>query len=114
MNAWDYAGQSMLYGWAYPVRTGIDGIPARLHVVGTVIQRVPLQLSVLGNNFATVVPGVHVQFTVSQVTRGSITYVRKGDYAFMLPLEINPRGLAVSQLVLYKSIPFRQFNPAAR
>jgi len=114
MNAWDYAGQSMLYGWAYPVRTGIEGIPARLHVVGTVVQRAPLQLSVLGNNFATVVPGANVQFTISQVTRGSITYVRKGDYAFMLPLEINPRGLVVAQLVLYKSIPFGQFKPAAR
>jgi hypothetical protein len=111
MNAWDYAGQSMLYGWAYPVRTGLDGIPARLHVVGSAVQRAPLVLSILGNNFATVVGGADVQFTVSQVTRGSISHVRKGDYAFMLPLEINPKGLTVSQLVLYKSIPFRRFNP---
>ena len=57
MNAWDYAGQNMLYGWAYPVRPGITGIPARLHVVGSVVQRSPLQLSVPGNNFATVVAG---------------------------------------------------------
>jgi len=112
MNPWDYAGQSMLYGWAFPVRPGITGIPARLHVVGTVVQRDPLQLNVLGNNIATVVPGRNVQFTVSQVTRGLISHVRKGDYAFMLPLQINPKGLAVSQLVLYKSMPFRQFNPA--
>jgi hypothetical protein len=114
MSPWDYAGQSMLYGWAYPVAPGIEGIPARLHVVGTVIQRVPLQLSVLGNNIATVVAGRNVQFSVSQVTRGQIAYVRKGDYAFLLPLQINPKGLAVSQLVLYKSIPFRQFNPAVK
>jgi len=114
MNAWDYGGQRMLYGWAYPVSPGIQGIPARLHVVGTVVRRVPLQLSVLGNNFATVVPGENEVFTITQVTRGSINYVRKGDYAFMLPREINPKGLAVSQLVLYKSMQFRQFNPAAR
>ena len=57
--------------------------------------------------------GDNVQFTVSQVTRGSMNYARKGDYAFLLPRAINPRGLSVSQLVLYKSIPFRQFNPAA-
>jgi hypothetical protein len=114
MNAWDYAGQSMLYGWAYPVHSGIEGIPAKLHVVGSVIQRVPLQLSILGNNFATVVAGENVTFTVSQVTRGTAAYVRKGDYAFLLPQELNPKGLVVSQLVLYKSIPFNQFNPAVR
>ena len=114
MNAWDYGGQRMLYGWAYPVSPGINGIPARLHVVGTVMQRVPLQLNILGNNFATVVPGDNEVFTVSQVTRGLMSHVRKGDYAFMLPREINPKGLSVSQLVLYKSTPFRQFNPVAR
>ncbi len=114
MNAWDYAGQNMLYGWAYPVRPGISGIPARLHVVGSVVQRSPLQLAVPGNNFATIVAGENIQFTVSQVTRGSITYARKGDYVFLLPTEVNPKGLVVSQLVLYKSMPFRQFNPNAR
>jgi hypothetical protein len=115
MNAWDYAGQSMLYGWAYPIMNGSNGIPSRLHVVGSVVERVPLRLAVPGNNFATVVPGNNVAFTVSQVTKGAgMNYARKGDYAFMLPRAINPRGLAVSQLILYKSIPFVQFNPAAR
>jgi hypothetical protein len=114
MNAWDYAGQSMLYGWAYPITNGANGIPSRLHVVGSVLQRAPLQLAVPGNNFATVIAGQNVQFTVSQVTRGSMNYARKGDYAFLLPRELNPRGLVVSQLILYKSIPFRQFNPAPR
>jgi hypothetical protein len=114
MNAWDYAGQSMLYGWAYPVPSGIDGIPGRLHVVGTFLQRVPLVLHALGNNFATVVPIPGGSFTVSQVTRGLNAHIRKGDYAFLLPLELTPKGLTVSQFVLYKSIPFRQFNPAVR
>jgi hypothetical protein len=113
MNAWDYGGQRMLYGWAFPVSPGIQGIPARLHVVGSVIQRDPLQLHVIGNNFATVIAGGNEVYTISQVTRGSINYVRKGDYAFMLPTRINPKGLSVSQLVLYKSTPFRLFNPAA-
>ncbi len=114
MNAWDYAGQSMLYGWAYPITSGTNGIPSRLHVVGSVIECAPLRLAVPGNNFATVIPGNNVQFTVSQVTRGSMNYARKGDYAFLLPRAINPRGLSVAQLVLYKSISFRQFNPARR
>jgi hypothetical protein len=43
-----------------------------------------------------------------------MNYARKGDYAFLLPRAINPRGLSVAQLILYKSIPFRQFNPAGR
>ena len=43
-----------------------------------------------------------------------LNYARKGDYAFLLPSAINPRGIVVSQLVLYKSIPLRQFNPAGR
>ncbi len=37
---------------------------------------------------------------------------RKGDYAFLMPRQINPKGLVLSQLVLYKSIPFRQFQLA--
>ncbi len=114
MNAWDYAGQSMLYGWAYPFPTGLNGAASRLHVVGSVIERAPLRLAVPGNNFTTVIPGGNVQFTVSQVTKGSMNYARKGDYAFLLPRAINTRGLSVAQLVLYKSIPLRQFNPAGR
>ena len=34
MNAFDVAGQNLLYGWAYPVAPGLTGIPSRLHVVG--------------------------------------------------------------------------------
>jgi len=111
MNGWDYAGQSQLYGWAYPTGVaGPSGIPIRLHVVGTVINRSPLQLSIPGNNFATVVAGENVQFTMSQVTRGNMDVVRKGDYAFLMPRQINPKGVLLSQLVLYKSVPLVQFT----
>ncbi|HEX3447222.1 MAG TPA: hypothetical protein VHS97_03160, partial [Isosphaeraceae bacterium] len=58
----------------------------------------------------TVAPGDNLQFTVSQVTRGSLDYARKGDYAFLMPRQLNPKGLVLSQLVLYKSIPFSQFS----
>ena len=37
MNAWDYAGQSMLYGWAFPITNGANGIPTRLHLVGSIV-----------------------------------------------------------------------------
>ena len=58
-------------------------------------------------------PEENKAFTITQVTRGTIAQVRKGDYAFMMPQQISQRGLILSQFVLYKSIPFRQFNPAA-
>jgi hypothetical protein len=110
MNAWDYGGQNQLYGWAYPTGiVGPEGIALRLHLVGPVIQRVPLQLSLPGNNFATVVAGAHVEFTMTQVTRGTQDMVKKGDYAFLMPRQINPKGLVVSQLVLYKTIHYRDF-----
>jgi hypothetical protein len=113
MSPWDYAGQNMLYGWAYPVRGGYSGIPSRLHVVGNAINRSPLQLGIPGNNIATVVPFNEGGLSLTQVTRGNIAHVRKGDYAFMMPQQIGQRGLILSQLVLYKKLPFRQFNPAA-
>jgi hypothetical protein len=113
MNPWDYGGQNVLYGWAYPVNAGVLGIPSRLHIVGNAINRSPLQLGIPGNNVATVVPVANDGLSITQVTRGTITQVRKGDYAFMMPLQIGQRGLLLSQLVLYKTISFRQFNPAA-
>ena len=113
MSPWDYAGQNMLYGWAYPVRGGYTGIPTRLHVVGNAINRSPLQLGIPGNNIATVIPFPGEGLSLTQVTRGNIAHVRKGDYAFMMPQQIGQRGLILSQFVLYKKMPFRQFNPAA-
>jgi hypothetical protein len=113
-SPWDIAGQNMLYGWAYPLGAPNNGIPGRLHVVGNVVNRDPLQLSLPGNNVATVISAPGTPLSVSQVTRGAISYVRKGDYAFMLPRAIGPRGLVLSQLVLYKSIPLRQFVPGGR
>jgi hypothetical protein len=111
MNMYDYMGQNLLYGWAFPVNPGILGIPARLHVVGTVLQRDPLRISIPGNNIATILPDDSGRMTISQVTRGSVDHVRKGDYAFLMPRQITERGLRLTQFVLYKQIPFRQFDP---
>jgi hypothetical protein len=114
MNGWDYAGQAQLYGWAYPTGMGGNLPSIRLHVVGTVIQRIPLQVSLPGNNFATVVAGDNIQFTMSQVTRGTSNVARKGDYAFLIPRQINPKGLVLAQLVLYKTLLYRQFQIAPK
>jgi hypothetical protein len=113
MSPWDYGGQNLLFGWAYPVAPVSIGLPTRLHVVGTAINRLPLQLGIPGNNVATVVPFPGQGISATQVTRGNINFVRKGDYAFMMPQQIGQRGLILSQFVLYKAIGIRQFNPAA-
>jgi len=96
---------------AYPVNLGYFTMPSRMHIVGNAINLNPLQIAIPGNNFATIVPAQN--FSATQVTRGNINHVRKGDYAFMMPLQIGQRGVILSQFVLYKLIPFRQFNPAA-
>jgi hypothetical protein len=113
MFPWDIGGQNLLHGWAYPVGPLVTGIPTRLHVVGNAINQSPLQLAIPGNNIATVIPFPGQGISATQVTRGNINQVRKGDYAFMMPQQIGQRGLILSQLVLYKTIPLRQFNPAA-
>ncbi len=114
MTNWVFATQNnLLNGWAYPLSSNTPGVTTdRIHVVGTVIERSPLRLSLPGNNFATVVPAANLALTVTQVTRGSINDGRRGDFAFIMPMSISPKGLAVSQLVLYKSVPLpRPNNP---
>jgi len=114
MNAWDYGGQNLLYGWAYPIPAGLQGNPARLHVVGSLLFPQPMQLAIPGNNVATVLPENAGGMTVTQITRGDARYVRKGDFAFLMPIEARLRGLRVAQLVVYKPMPLRQFNPDAK
>ncbi len=113
MNTWGYPGQLTLYGWAYPVAPDGSGrLPMRFHLVGAPIDRNPLRVALPGNNGAGIVPGRNVEFTMSQVSRGSMRFVRKGDFAFMTPIGVKPSGIVVQQLVLYKNIPMSRFNPA--
>jgi hypothetical protein len=110
MNGFDIGAQNLLYGWAYPVMGGELGIPARLHVVGTAIGVNPLRISVLGNNFATILPAEPGIMSVTQVTRGSSSFAEKGDLVYLMPTELTSRTVVLSQLVLYKKLPLRQFR----
>lgn len=114
MNAWDYGGQNMLYGWAYPIPPSASTNPTRLHVVGSLLQRLPLRVSVPGNNQATILPDQTGRINVTQITMGVPRMVSKGDFAYMLPIEARIRGLRVAQLVVYKSVRFRTFVPENR
>jgi len=110
MNGFDIGSQNLLYGWAYPVAPNQLAIPARLHAVGNVIGVNPLRLNVLGNNFVTVAPADPAGLTVTQMTRGNSNFAEKGDLVFLMPTELTPRSVVLSQLVLYKKIPLRQFR----
>ncbi len=82
-----------------------------VHVVGTAIAANPVTLA----NFApgatmTVSPGQN-GMSVTQVTLGTNTYAKKGDMVHLIPDNATPRGLDVTQMVLYKKIPLRQFQP---
>jgi len=110
VNAFDVGEQYSMYGWAFPVPPGNAGAE-RLHAVGTVANLSPLQLHVPGNRIATIIPPSGGNIPVTQVTRGSSSFVRKGDLAFMMPMEVTPKSLLLSQLVIWKKIPLSQFVP---
>jgi hypothetical protein len=109
---WDIAEQASLYGWAFPVTPDNNGIPGRLHVVGSVVGLDPLRLAIPGNNVATVVPPTDPgTFTMSQVTLGQPHFAQKGDLASLAEIRADPETLVLSQLVLYKKIRLNQFVP---
>ena len=110
MNGFDIGSQNLLYGWAYPTDPGNLGIPARLHVVGNYLRGDPPGVGVLGNNFAYILPADQAATTITQVTRGSTTFAEKGDLVYLMPTDLSPRTVVLSQLILYKKIPLRQFR----
>jgi hypothetical protein len=113
MNGFDIAAQNQLYGWAYPVNPGgmESSNPAQLHIVGNAINLNPLQIGLPGNNTATIVPAPGGNMTMSLVTRGSSSFAQKGDVVFLMPVQVTPKSLILSQLVLYKKMPRSEFAP---
>lgn len=110
INPWDYSSQWLMYGWAYPSLQGaLTGDGSQIRVAGPVLQRSPLQVSMPGNNIATLVGPGNGSFSMTQVTRGTMNMVKKGDFAFLMPQQIHAKGLTVSQFVLYKTISYAQF-----
>jgi hypothetical protein len=110
MNGFDIGTQNLLYGWAYPIAPANATMPARLHVVGNAVNANPLRVSVLGNNFATILPVEPGGMSITRVTRGNSSFAEKGDLAYLMPLETTPRTVTLSQVVLYKKIPIRRFR----
>jgi hypothetical protein len=116
MNGFDIAAQNTLYSWVYPVSTGQNGIPGQMHAVGNAVMVNPLRLGVPGNNFVTVFPANPGGISISQVTRGSASFAKKGDFAFLTPIQggrssVGEKSLYLAQLVLYKQVRRDQFAP---
>ncbi len=84
-------------------------IPNRINIVGNPTQASPLQIRVNATNWMTIQPG-NGGMTVTQVTLGSNSFARKGDIAYIVADSSAPRSVNVSMLVLYKTIPLRQFS----
>ena len=89
---------------------GEMNLPRRLHVVGPLANLNPLRIAIGGGNSIAVLPASG-SFYMSSVTPGSVTFVKKGDLVYFVPLEVTPKSLNLAQLVVYKKIPFSQFSP---
>ena len=110
MNTFDIASQNTLYGWAYPIDPGgANGIPGQLYAVGNVLQINPLRIGVPGDNFVSIFPAPGGNMSISQVTRGTPTFAQSGDSVFLTTVDRNAKTLILSQMVLYKKIPYKDF-----
>ncbi len=99
-----------IYGVFIPLLPGEEQIPDRLHVVGPVAALDPLRIAVGGNNAVAVFPADN-GFFFSQVTAGSSTYLRAGDLVYVVPSNMTPRSLILSEMVAYKKMTFQEFVP---
>jgi hypothetical protein len=84
--------------------------PVRQHVVGHAIANDPIQVAGFGMNWFTIQPSL-TGMSITQVTVGSNSYARRGDMVYIVPENLGPRSIDVAQLVLYKKIQLRQFQP---
>lgn len=109
MNGFEIANQNTLYGWAYPIDPGTNGIPGQLYLVGNALHVNPLQIGVPGNNIAAIVNDAG-PITMTQVTRGTPSFAQKGDFVFLTPVDLTAKTLVLEQLVLYKKIARNKFT----
>ena len=104
--------QQNTYGIVYYMSPEEYAIPNRLHVVGNFmgIDGNHVRVAGFGLNWHDIQPSVN-GMSVTQVTLGSNSYARRGDLVYILPENVGPRSLDITQLVLYKKIPLRMFQP---
>jgi len=84
-------------------------LPPRLHVIGPLVNANPLMIALPGNGEARVDPAGD-DLLVSEVTLGSAAYVQPGDWVYFVPVSFNEKSLILSELWVYKQVPFDQFG----
>lgn len=80
-------------------------MPLRWHVVAPAARIQPLQLMVGGNNVVSIISSP-TGMTMSEVTRGVVSFVQAGDMAYVVPLldQSGPRSVVLAHLIVYKNV----------
>jgi len=102
--------QKDTFSLAYYLTPEEYNIPSRLHIVAPPLSNNPIRLAGFANSVYTVVPSNN-GMTISQISMGNVGFARRGDIAYITADNFTARSLDVNQLVLYKKIPIRQFQP---
>jgi len=102
--------QKNSFGAEYFLTPDQYNIPSRLHIVGPPLSSNPVRLAGFANSVYTVQPSLN-GMTVTQITMGNVGFARRGDVVYLTAENFTARSLDVTQLVLYKRIPIRQFQP---
>ncbi len=97
-------------GLGRPLHGGVMTGPSQLHMVGPLVNRIPLQVAISGNNAITVLP-IFGGLSLTSITRGSVGFVRPGDMVYYVTDAFTPKSLRLNQLIVYKRIPLSQFAP---
>jgi hypothetical protein len=92
------------YGDDFQV-AGQDKQPRWLYVAGPVVNRNPLIVATTDNTPVTMF-GPQGFPPMTLLTRGSATLVQPGDEVWYDTIAFGPRSLSLSQLMVYKTVPF--------
>jgi hypothetical protein len=106
LSAFDVDQQNS-YGVVYWMTPEEYAIPSRMHIVGGAGTGA-VRVAGFGQNWYTIQPSTN-GMSVTQVTRGVFTDARAGDIVYIVPQNILPNTLVISQMVLYKKIPYAAF-----
>ena len=117
MNNSTIGAYNQQFGWVYPGDD--DGVlvggnsATRVHVVNNAVSNDPLSVNIDGNNAITILDAETGPMTITEVTRGNAGLADKGDFVYLVPTDMTPRTVVLSQVVLYKKMPLRQYKPPA-
>jgi hypothetical protein len=109
LSPWNVAPLGTFQSTYYGVPFGYAP-PLPMHIVGRALGNDPVRIAGNGDNWYTLQPGSN-GMSVTQVTVGNNSYAKRGDAVYLILDNISPRSLDVSQLILYKKIPLRAFQP---